>query len=450
MNRFIIGYCDEELTSNAGLGLIGVAIHKNSNLKKSLNKLPYHHGISHIDILSSYIGLLCLGKNDFEALENYRDDLYFQRSLLLNQIPSSARLRQRMDRYARVYNGHVEQATISFLKTVNSKVTAEKTGHVPIDMDVTLMDNSNSNKEGANYTYKGFVGYAPLAVYLGKEGYCLLFELREGKQHSQTGSLLALKRSINRACQITKKPLLLRQDAAHDDTDNFVEVSLQSKHHKRKIDFITKWNPRNKHRNGYWLNYAEKHGYFRCAEESTDGYRVAIFDIEEERYCKKSGRGGKYRRVMRVTEETIDRDGQQLLIPNIKVEGWWTSLNLSCEEVIELYNERGTSEQFHSEFKTDLDLERLPSGKFATNQLVLSCAVFAYNILRWIGQNGLIGKRKPKRSNVKRRRIRTVIQHLMYLAARLIKSGRRWKLSFNKRCLEKPIFEELYARLVYG
>jgi|GEM_PF-2572476 len=31
-----------------------------------------------------------------------------------------------------------------------------------------------------------------------------------------------------------------------------------------------------------------------------------------------------------------------------------------------LYSDHATSEQFHSEFKTDLDLERLPSGKFDT------------------------------------------------------------------------------------
>ena len=38
--------------------------------------------------------------------------------------------------------------------------------------------------------------------------------------------------------------------------------------------------------------------------------------------------------------------------------------------VIALYREHATSEQFHSEFKTDLDLERLPSGKFDTNDLL--------------------------------------------------------------------------------
>ncbi|MGV0036717.1 MAG: hypothetical protein ACNYPE_17840 [Candidatus Azotimanducaceae bacterium WSBS_2022_MAG_OTU7] len=29
-----------------------------------------------------------------------------------------------------------------------------------------------------------------------------------------------------------------------------------------------------------------------------------------------------------------------------------------------LYADHGTSEQFHREFKTDMDIERLPSGKF--------------------------------------------------------------------------------------
>lgn len=74
------------------------------------------------------------------------------------------------------------------------------------------------------------------------------------------------------------------------------------------------------------------------------------------------------------------------------MEGWWTSLDLPEADVIELYKDHGTSEQFHSEFKTDLDMERLPSGKFATNDLVLSFSVFAYNILRWIGLIGLTGE----------------------------------------------------------
>ncbi len=40
------------------------------------------------------------------------------------------------------------------------------------------------------------------------------------------------------------------------------------------------------------------------------------------------------------------------------------------DDIIALYKDHATSEQFHSEFKTDL--ERLPSGQFASNALLMS------------------------------------------------------------------------------
>ena len=66
--------------------------------------------------------------------------------------------------------------------------------------------------------------------------------------------------------------------------------------------------------------------------------------------------------------------------------------------------------------------------------------------LRWIGQNGLLGRDAPLRHKAKRRRIRTVMQELMYLAARLIRTGRRLKLVFGFSCLVVPIFRRLYPR----
>ena len=62
--------------------------------------------------------------------------------------------------------------------------TALANGLVPVDIDVTPMDNSKSKKEGVSRTYKGFDGYAPVMAYIGTEGYAINFELREGKQLS--------------------------------------------------------------------------------------------------------------------------------------------------------------------------------------------------------------------------------------------------------------------------
>jgi len=42
------------------------------------------------------------------------------------------------------------------------------------------------------------------------------------------------------------------------------------------------------------------------------------------------------------------------------------------------------------------------------------------------------------------------MQELMYLAARVVRSGRRIKLAFGRLCRGKPIFDERYTRLVYG
>lgn len=53
-----------------------------------------------------------------------------------------------------------------------------------------------------------------------------------------------------------------------------------------------------------------------------------------------------------------------------------------------LHAQHGTHEQFHAEFKTDLDLTRLPSGKFDTNALVCGLAARAMpNLILQRGPN---------------------------------------------------------------
>ncbi len=144
-------------------------------------------------------------------------------------------------------------------------------------------------------------------------------------------------------------------------------------------------------------------------------------------------------------------NGQHLLIPDFEVEAYWTSLSIAdadADEVIEQYHQHGTSEQYHSEIKTDMDLERLPSAKFATNQLVLHCALLAYNCLRMIGQIANQSTQFPRRKMAQRRRLKTVIQNLIYLAARLVRHARRLKLAFAKWSPWFDTFEFVYARLL--
>lgn len=252
----------------------------------------------------------------------------------------------------------------------------------------------------------------------------------------------------------------MRLDGGHDAKENRERLIQES-----NTDFLIKWNPRKESAEG-WLERAEK----QSDEESSDweiewqqpreGKRTALFSQTITEHCSQTSeqkQGGEepytLRRVIRITERTIDKRGQKLLIPDITLEGWWSTLNeaeQSNQAIINLYKDHATSEQFHSELKTDLDLERLPSGKFDTNDLVLTLGALTYNILRWIGLMGLTGELSPVRHPAKRRRIRTVMQELMYLAARVVESGHRLKLKFSSYCPGFEAYRLVYQQLAYG
>ncbi|TMO53830.1 IS1380 family transposase, partial [Pseudoalteromonas aurantia] len=70
--------------------------------------------------------------------------------------------------------------------------------HIPLDIDVTPQDNSRTQKEGSQWTYKHFHGFAPIMSYVGKEGWCIGAELRPGSQHSQNDFVPFLNTVLHR------------------------------------------------------------------------------------------------------------------------------------------------------------------------------------------------------------------------------------------------------------
>jgi len=438
MKRFIIEQSDKEFyTSNSGLVLVGHCINRLCSLplkgKKSFPVGP--GGIGTDDILRSYVGILSIGQSDFEAISNRREDDYFRQALGIDRVPSAETLRQRLDEIAPNILSIADACSVEFLK--NAKVTISRldTGHVPLDCDVFCMDNSKTKKEGVSRIYNGQDGYAPMAAYLGTEGWCLELELRRGSQHGQDGFIPFILRIIEKARSLTSRKLLLRLDSAHDALDTRVGLAGQ-----KNVSYIIKWNPRREDQRE-WAERIFKEGK---VTEPRDGKKVGLLTV----YIRQVHEGKTYmfKRVMRAVERTIRR-GQRLLAPEIEIEGWWTTLDLPETKVIELYEDHGTSEQFHSEIKSDMDMERLPSGKFPTNALVLTLGGLAYNILRTIGQIGLVSGGTPVRHPAKRRRIKTVMQELMYLAARVIRTGRRLKLAFSRHCPAFQAFGIAYKRL---
>ncbi len=185
-----------------------------------------------------------------------------------------------------------------------------------------------------------------------------------------------IRRSIGYARMMTGAPVLVGMDGGNDSLEN-IRVCQEE-----KVDWLIKRNPR-RESEGEWLKISQEEGEL---QPSRAGERVWVG------------------------------------------ESYWTSLGEEPARVIELYHKRGAAEQFHGEIKTELGLERLPSGKFATNALVLLLGMVVHNILRVIGQLGLEVRVSPGGKVVVRRRLRSVMQDLMYLACRLVRHARRLRL----------------------
>ena len=443
MSGIIIKESNKNYVNHAGLPFISNYLNDSKVFSRIniISKIKKNSGpISDYDIVKTCIALICFGKTSYDDVEQYRNDRYFKKALKLKTVPSAPTIRQRLETYGEEMWSALRQISIELVKDSFIDETIEVGGkqYVVIESDVTPFDNSDSKKEGVARTYKNFFGYAPMMSYAGTSGFMLNNELRNGDAHSNcAGTEQYFTETIELAKQLGSYPLLAIMDSGNDDSKLVLQFISQG------TEFIIKRNLRRESQEQY-INYA-KDNY-----ETKINHEKAGITIYYARWERQVGNRSIPIAVV-VTEKTKEKKTNQLsLMPMYDIEVYWNSLNLYADIVEEQYHQHGTSEQYHSEFKSDLDLERLPSGKFATNSLIMSLAGLAYNILRFIGQLGLLGDRSPVRHSAKRRRIRTVIQELMYRAARLIETGRKLKLRFSRHCCAFDAFQRVYNRLAFG
>ena len=449
MRRIEVKQLDYDLTPVGGLALVGHYLKALAAQWAALDRaLPVRGGVSNSDVLRSYLGLLVQGKSDFDAVENYRGDRFFKEALGIGLLPSSPTLRQRLDAQAGALFEHVPGMIERLLGSQRPDYGVLPCGWLPLDVDTFAMDNGGTRKEGVGRTYAGVDGYCPLAAYLGAHGFCLELALRPGVQHSARETDFNLERVIPLAQRLSaagpKAPILARLDSGFDSATLMRSIEDCNQAGQPQVDWLIKWNPRSVDTAALLARLD--------ADPSTqwhkprEGKRVTVW--EEAIQVEGISRG--LRRVFRLIERDIDRHGQQLIVPEVELEGWTTSLGAAqfdAKQMMALYADHGTHEQFHSEFKTDLDLERLPSGKFDTNYLVCQLAALAMNILRLMGQRGLLGPDAPVRHAAKRRRIKTVMQELIYRAGRLIESGRRLVLGLGANDRAARAFARLNGEL---
>ena len=159
--NIIVEFTNERIIPAGGLAVVGALLGKSDFIKK-MNRMDVtpnrsQHQIKNGDILLTYLGMLCMGKPYFEAVHELDDDKpYYKAALgITRSIPSEETLRQRMDDIGDSLRQKLLEENVDILLANHIQPSALPNGLVPVDIDVTPMDNSKSKKEGVSRTYKG-------------------------------------------------------------------------------------------------------------------------------------------------------------------------------------------------------------------------------------------------------------------------------------------------------
>ena len=412
---YVINTTTEKLNSTGGMALVGKILER-----IGFGKRPVDYGPTYPHVLKSIIGLYTQGRTRFEEIDLVRNDSFFRDSFNLRYVPAKETVRLYLERMVpekSLIDSEIEASTVQLLKS--SKLTSIKVKgrkYLPVDIDTSPMDNSKSSKEGVSRTYKQFDGYHPIFCYIGQEGYMINTELRVGKQHCQKGTPEFLKHTMDMISKLEIKESLLFRFDGGNDSKNILE-SLENSGHF----YIVKRNLR-KELPDYWHAVAQVEGAIVHQDESKTVYTGV--------HTGKKPAGDEsfpaIDIIFQVTERRRAKDGTLLLFPEVEIETFWTNMYEDPEAVIDLYHDHGTSEQFHSELKTDMNVERLPSGKFAVNAILLKLAMLSFNILRFIGQSVLeFTDSLPYKTLSKRKRLRKVIDDLIRVAVKIVRHARQ-------------------------
>jgi len=433
-----IKHTTEQIENKAGVALAG-ELFSMMGIKKIASEKCGKAG----ETLASMMGTIVQGNSTYESLKYNRDE-FFRQALGVGRTFSPETVRLYIGSMGEDCDNILTQLQECNLRLLGkaklSGIKVRGKEYVPIDTDTTVLDNSGTKKENIGYTYKGVVGYQPLFSYVGLEGYMLKSEMRCGSQHCQKGTPAFLKELVAELPKaIGERKALFRFDAGNDAEETIGAILRDCEGKKTGHKIIVKRNLRSESPE-MWLETAKEHGK---EEELRRGKKRYTGKIKYG--CPMLENYPELSVAYEVIERSIEADGTMNLIPRVEANLWWTNLGCPAKKVIQLYHEHGTMEQYHSEFKTDMGMERMPSGKFAANRILLSLGMCSFNVLRFIGQSALEHRELlPEKTECIRKRIGKVILEIINMACKVVRHARQLVVEIWDRHPWTSVFDRLY------
>ena len=282
-----------------------------------------------------------------------------------------------------------------------------------LDLDSTLLETyGNQEGEGFNYHY-GANGYHPLVCFEGLTGDLLKAQLRRGSAYSSNG-IVDFMQPLLDEYQNNYPGIMMfsRGDSAFALPELFtqyetngvsyaIRIKANANLHKLSSELIGELEDITKDN---IIDYAVVYGEFY--------YQANTWDYPRRIICK------------------VEKPQDQIDIMSTFIV---TNMNLSPEQVIAFYRQRGHMENFVKECKNGFDFGAVSSSSEIVNSNRFQIHVLAYNLFNWFRRLVLPAK-------MRKYLIDTIRLKMIKIAVKMVHSGRYVYFKLSTSCPYKNDF----------
>lgn len=417
--RIKINFNGGDLTSDAGL-----LLYKEFAEKIGLSKLiqstvilndPVNHDVHTNDsVIMQKIYQHIAGYHADDHADSLRYDpaltTILEKDRLASQ-PTMSRVNQLFDKDAMKQLQHVNDTLIERFHALASPED------IILDLDSTNAATYGNQYGSAYNSHYGENGYHPMLMFDGLTGDCLKAELRAGSVYTSRQVVRFVGPTLKR--YKTLYPWInpvLRGDSG------FAVPGLFELAETKEANYVIRLK-------------ANKRLQAK-AEELLAQIPDDVVEATSVFYREFSYQAKSWTRSRRVVVK-MERPTDELLFHFTFIV---TSMKLSPKNIVKLYFNRGTMENFIKEGKLGFAFGKMTSTEFERNACKLQIAILAYNL-----HNGFKRLCLPDAMNTKL--IDTVRLQLIKIAGKIIRSSRYLTFKLSSHCLYKKEFMETLSRI---
>lgn len=397
-------FSQQKITSFAGLKLVTDLAGK-LGILTGLGRCTVkkrRRGIPVVDFVMSLVNNFLIGGDSLTDLEVLRQEEATRSHLYDLEVPAPTTAGEFLRKFA---SGHIKQLE-GVIRSTLLKAARIMGGQGPItlDLDSSIFEVHGYLKEGARYGYSGVKGLHPLLCFWAETRLLIGARLRSGNQASAHHVQSFLGECLARIPR--ERPIRIRLDAGFYAWD-VVTYLL-----KKSLGFSISAK----------LTTALRGAIERIPKSAWSSYPWEE-DAEVTEFAYRPQRWSRPFRML--VKRTPYYEGDQRIIGEYFYVPILTSLRGAASSLIKHHLGRGGAENYIEEFKNGLGARHLPSQNFMANWTWLVIAQLAYNLAQLFKL--LVGPVGERHHQLKKLRL-----HWFAVAARIIRSGRRYTLALAR------------------